>query len=153
MQWANAATTISPASSNTSELLQYLHACCFSPSQTTWIQTIRNGHFTTWLCIPISNITKLLPNSITTALGHLDQKNKNYRSTQESTTTNDTKSFEPSPLQDGKQTHSMYATIQEIHGTTGTIASNQTGRFPVTSAQGMKCLIVLYDYDSNVILA
>jgi hypothetical protein len=73
-QWANAATTISPPSSNTSELIQYLHACCFSPQKITWLQAIRNGHFTTWPGLTHNNLSKLLPPSIATALGHLDQQ-------------------------------------------------------------------------------
>ena len=35
----------------------------------------------------------------------------------------------------------------------GKISTNQTGRFPVTSSRGIKYLIVLYDYDSNAIIA
>jgi hypothetical protein len=30
------------------ELIQYLHATCFSPNESTWIQAIKNNHFTTW---------------------------------------------------------------------------------------------------------
>ena len=31
--------------------------------------------------------------------------------------------------------------------------SSQTGRFPVTSSCGHKCILILYDYASNAILA
>jgi hypothetical protein len=44
----------------------------------------------------------------------------------------------------------VYATaIQE----TGKICTDQTGCFPITSSHGNKYIMVLYDYDSNVILA
>jgi hypothetical protein len=33
------------------------------------------------------------------------------------------------------------------------IATDQTGRFPVTSSQGNQYLLILYDFDSNAILA
>jgi hypothetical protein len=150
---AKAAAIVSPPSTNTSELLQYLHACCFSPSKTTWINAIRNGHFTTWPGVTVGNVTKLLPPSISTALGHLDQKRKNYRSTQEPLSTEETDAIVPSPLPDGKRSHFLYAAIEEIPSPTGAIASDQTGRFPVISASGMQYLIVIYDYDSNAILA
>ena len=35
----------------------------------------------------------------------------------------------------------------------GKIFSNQTGRFPVTSSKGNKYLMVMYDNDTNAILA
>jgi hypothetical protein len=59
----------------------------------------------------------------------------------------------PSPLPDGKRTHSIYAAVETIDAPIGRIASDQTGRFPVTSATGMKYVIIVYDYDSNSILA
>jgi hypothetical protein len=36
---------------------------------------------------------------------------------------------------------------------TGQIYTNQTGRFPTTSCRGNKYIMILYDYDSNAILA
>ena len=46
----------------------------------------------------------------------------------------------------------LYATVEELAGPTGAIASDQTGRFPVTLARGMQYLLVAYDYNSNAIL-
>jgi hypothetical protein len=34
--------------SNQKELINYLHAACFSPVKSTWIKAIKNGHFTSW---------------------------------------------------------------------------------------------------------
>ena len=36
---------------------------------------------------------------------------------------------------------------------TGKVSTDQTGRFPVTSSCGSKYLMVLYNHDSNAILA
>jgi hypothetical protein len=36
---------------------------------------------------------------------------------------------------------------------TGAIASDQRGQFPITSAQAMKYVMVVYNYDSNAIIA
>jgi hypothetical protein len=41
---ANAAIT----STSTADLLQFLHAACFSPTTSTWIKAINAGHFATW---------------------------------------------------------------------------------------------------------
>jgi hypothetical protein len=35
--------------SNQKDLINYLHAACFSPVKSTWITAIKNGHFTSWL--------------------------------------------------------------------------------------------------------
>jgi hypothetical protein len=48
------------------------------------------------------------------------------------------------------QTHWVFMKPIEI---TGQIYSNQTGRFPVTSSRGSKYVMIVYDYDSNAILA
>ena len=36
---------------------------------------------------------------------------------------------------------------------TGKVSTDQTGRFTITSSRGSKYLMVLYDHDSNAILA
>ena len=48
------------------------------------------------------------------------------------------------------RTHWVYQKAIEI---TGQIFSDQTGRFPVTSSRGNKYIMIVYDYDSNSILA
>ena len=63
------------------ELIQYLHGCCFSPTPRTFLRAIKNGNFFTWLGLNIPNITRFLPASIATALGHLDQERENLQST------------------------------------------------------------------------
>ena len=55
------------------ELIQYLHGCCFIPTPRTFLRAIKNGKFLTWPGLNITNITRFLPVFIATALGHLDQ--------------------------------------------------------------------------------
>jgi hypothetical protein len=51
------------------------------------------------------------------------------------------------------QTHQIFATIENTNKIyTGKIYTDQTGRFPVTSSQGNKYVLVLYEYDTNAIL-
>jgi hypothetical protein len=158
---ANAVAANVPTSSNLRKLIQYLHACCFSPPKATWIDAIRIGHFTTWPALTVSAVSKLLPPSTATAPGHLDQKRKNLHSTQPkpppspSSLTQDDNAddLSPAPLPDGKRTNAIYAAISTIEPPTGKISSDQTGCFPVTASTGMKYVLVVYDYDSNAILA
>jgi hypothetical protein len=59
------------------ELVQYLHASCYSPRPSTWIQAINNNQFTTWPGLTACRVTRHLPKSIATAQGHLDKARKN----------------------------------------------------------------------------
>jgi hypothetical protein len=36
--------------------ITYLHACCFSPVQYTWLKAIQNGHFATWPSVTVGKI-------------------------------------------------------------------------------------------------
>ena len=57
----------------------------------------------------------------------------------------------PLPLQEpGVRTQMAYLQTVEF---TGKVSTDQTGRFPVTSSRGSKYLMLLYDHESNAILA
>ena len=57
----------------------------------------------------------------------------------------------PFPLQEPSvQTQMAYLKTVKF---TGKVSTDQTERFPVTSSRGSKYLMVLYDHDSNAILA
>lgn len=145
------------ASSTTGELMQFLHAACFSPVPSTLIKAIHNGHFATWPGFTADNVRKHLPKSIATTKGHLDQTHKNQRSTKTGTKLeepDDSNDITASPPNtDGRPTHLVYAAVLTAPSRTGQIYTDQTGRFPVQSRRGNKYIMVLYDYDSNGILA
>jgi hypothetical protein len=64
--------------------------------------------------------------------------------------------FQPSPpITDRMRTNYVYAAMidDSNNNTKGQIYSDLTGRFPVTSSRGNKYLLVVYDYDSNAIIA
>jgi hypothetical protein len=63
------------------DTITYLHACCFSPLQDTWLKAIQNGHFATWPSVTVENVRKYLPKSDATAKGHMNQIRQNIRST------------------------------------------------------------------------
>ena len=60
---------------------KFLHAACFSPVSQTFIDAINAGFFTSWPGLNAALISKHLPKSEATTLGHLDQTRKNIRST------------------------------------------------------------------------
>jgi hypothetical protein len=142
--------------STIADQMAFLHSACFSPVPSTLIQAIDNGHFTSWPGFSSHNIKHHLPKSLATAYGHLDQKRKGIRSTQPKPTQPvglpafpmDTINADPIP-DHNTSNHVCYA----IDDTTGRVYSDQTGRFPVQATTGNKYVVVVYDYDSNAILA
>lgn len=117
------------------ELVQFLHRTCFSPTVSTWIDAIAAGFFATWPGLTVDLVRKHLPPSEATTLGHMRQTYQNTRSTQ--------------PKTESCSNLVYAATFQP----TGHIYSDQTGRFPHTSSRGNKYIMIVYDYDSNAILA
>ena len=63
------------------ELATYLHATLGSPVPSTLLQAIRSHHLTTFPGLTTNLITKHLPKSLATVLGHQDQEAKHLRST------------------------------------------------------------------------
>jgi hypothetical protein len=134
------------------ELVKYLHACCFSPATSTFIKAVQNGNFITWPGLEASTIRKFLPDSIATAKGHLDQEQKNLQSTKPTTTPSDEfNDFFPTPSTPNEVTNEccalLFPFVPKHVGYT-----DLTGRFPHISARGNKYLLIVYDFDSNAIL-
>jgi hypothetical protein len=134
------------------ELIQYLHACCFSPSSSTFIKAVRNGNFITWPGLDTKLIHKYLPDSIATAKGHLDQEQQNLQSTKEPTIPTLDEDFFPTSPEPTTTTNEccavLFPFVPKHVGYT-----DLTGRFPHVSARGNKYLLIVYDFDSNAILA
>jgi hypothetical protein len=89
---------------------------------------------------------KHLSKSTATTKGHLNQQRQNARTTQVKTT-NEGK--EESDIDHGIKTQFVYAAAIDA----GQIYTDETGRFPVVLSKGNKYIMILYDYDSNAILA
>jgi hypothetical protein len=133
-------------------VIQFLHKALFSPSKFTLLKAINNNNqLTTWPGMTTENVTKHLQKSFATTLGHQDQTRKNARSTQPQPPIDEKSEQEPDPISPQQRTHQVFTAI--VDSGTGKIYTDQTGRFPVTSSRGNKYLFLLYDYDSNDILA
>ena len=111
------------------DLVQYLHRAAFSPLVSTWTQAINSGFFATCNGLTSDLVHKHLPNYLATAKGNLRQNRKNVRSTKKVPYLN-IPIITPSIL-----THIIF--MKEIK-VAGKIATNQIGRFPVTSSRGRK---------------
>ena len=134
------------------ELTQFLHAACGSLVPSTWIKAIDTRHFATWSGLTSANVKKYLPTEIATSKGHLNQQCQNIRSMQlkqmSHLSTNMTVSNDTTPLTEN-MTEDVYVDAIEA---TGKIFTDLTGHFPVTSSKGNKYIMLLYHYDTNVIL-
>jgi hypothetical protein len=132
--------------SNQKDLINYIHAACFSPVKSTCITAIKNGHFTSWPGLTEHDVEKRLSKSTSTTKVHLNQQRQHARSTK----VKDPKVIITEPdLDQGIKTQYVYAATIDA----GQIYTDQTGRFPVVSSKENKYIMILYDYDSNVILA
>jgi hypothetical protein len=132
--------------SSQKDLINYLHAACFSPIKSTWITAIKNGSFTSWQGLTEHAVEKHLSKYTSTTNGHLNQQRKNARTTK----IKESKVIVTEPdLDHVIKTQFVYAAT--IYA--GQIYTDQTDRFPVVSSEGNKYIMILYDYDSNVILA
>ena len=63
------------------ELILYLHGCCFSPTPRTFLKLISNGNFLTWPGLNNQQLLKHIPPNIMKDLGHMEQERKNLQST------------------------------------------------------------------------
>jgi hypothetical protein len=66
---------------NQKYLINYLHAACFSPVNSTWITAIKNGFFSSWPGLTEHAVEKHLYKSTSTTKGHLNQQIQNARTT------------------------------------------------------------------------
>ncbi len=143
----NKLNVITPVKQHAQTLIQYLHAALFSLAKSTIIKALQNNHFTGWpVCTP-DNVHKYLQDTPATAKGHLDQHRKNLQSTCASKPTDD--NFPP---QNTTRTHQVAATILQ-HIDKDLAYFDLTGAFPYTLARGHKYVFILYDYNTNAILA
>jgi hypothetical protein len=137
------------------DLATYLHASAGFPSISTFTKAIKNGNFLTWPGIDTLSFTKHLPKSIPTTKGHLDQERKNLQSTTPTIqikTEEDNDNYFPTPESPNKKSYQASAKLIEFN-TKNTGYGDLTGRFPHKSSRGNQYLLIIYDYDSNAILA
>jgi hypothetical protein len=66
---------------NTEALIHYLHKVLFSPTKSALLQAVKDGHLITWPGLTEDTINKHFKLTPATAMGHMNQRRHNIRST------------------------------------------------------------------------
>lgn len=132
----------------------FSHATLFSPPLST-LQIALNEHWVTGFPgLNSKSLRRHPPQSKATTKGHMDQIRQGTRSTKPKPIQVDElvkiEDIKPPPLQDTIRSKACFATMMGIDPT-GKIYTDQTGRLPVPSSQGMNYIFVMYVYDPNYI--
>jgi hypothetical protein len=128
---------------NTGALVHYLHNALFSPTKSSMLQAVKDGHLITWPGLTEHAINKNLKLTPATAMGHMNQRRQNIRSTSKAPIEK-----QPTPDTDlGTKTHLVYAIVVDQ----GQLYTDLTGKFPVQSSKGNSYVMVCYVYDCNYV--
>jgi hypothetical protein len=113
---------------NTGALVHYLHKALFSPTKSALLQAVKDGHLVTWPCLTEEAIHKHLKLTPATAMGHMNHRRQNIRSTSKTPIAD-----KPTPDTDlGTKIHLVYAVLVDQ----GQHYTDLTGKFPVWSSKG-----------------
>ena len=136
------------------ELANFLHGAMFSPTVSTLRKAIRNKQLLTFPGINDIDFTKYVEDSVPTNMGHIRQERKFLRSTKckisEETDVN-MNDHDYNPVKEEKQ----YCLLSKLVPFTAKELAygDMTGQFPYKSSRGNQYIYIMYDYDSNMILA
>jgi hypothetical protein len=112
---------------NTGALFHYLHKALFSPKKSAMLQAVQDGHPFTWPGLTEDAINKHLKLTPATAMGHMNQRRQNKRSTSKVPIEK-----QQSPDTDlGTKTHLVYAVVVDQ----GQLYTDLPGKFPVRSSK------------------
>jgi hypothetical protein len=128
---------------NTGALFHYLHKALFSPTKSALLQAVKNGHLITWPGLTEDTVHKQLKLTPATAMGHMNQRSQNIRSTSKPP-------IADAPQNDtdlGTQTHLVYAVLVDQ----GQLYTDLTAKFPVRFSKGKSYVMVCYVYDCNYV--
>ena len=135
------------------QLMRYLHACAGFPTTDTWIHAINRGYFITWPGLTAARVRLYLPKSEETALGHQKLVRQGIRSTSKGGHTSKGATNEQITSKDVGRKRHVEACSVPVTELKGIIGTDQTGRFPITSARGHKYVFLLCDVDTGHIQA
>jgi hypothetical protein len=126
---------------NTGALVHYLHKALFSPTKAAMLQAVKDGHLITWPGLTEDDINKHLKLTPATAMGHMNQRRQNIRSTSKTPI----EKQQPPDTDLGTKTHLVYAVVVDQ----GQLYTDLTVEFPVRSSKGNSYVMVCYIYDCN----
>ena len=117
-------------------LIKFHHASAGYPTTTTWKAAIRKGFYLGWPGLTETRVTKYHDKSIPTVKGHQQLVRQNTRST--------TTHYKPRT-----RAHQLAVTIEPKSEFTNRIAFDLCGRYPITSGNNNKYILILHDIDAN----
>jgi hypothetical protein len=133
--------------SNTGALFNYLHKALFSHTKSALLQAVKNGHLITWPGLTEKAINKHLMLTPATAMGHMNQRRQNIRSTLKTPFTADSEDITTTNTSPGTKTHLVHAVLVDQ----GQLYTDLTGNFSVRSSKGNSYVMVCYVYDCNYV--
>ena len=133
------------------ELAMYHHTTLGIPAPSTLLRAIWNGRLIGIPGLTTNLISKHLPPSIATAMGHQYQEATSLLSTRVSVETNTAVDHDISPIVKPKSHNicTMLVPTKQILRS----YSDQTGKLPTFSSRGNHYILILYNYDTNSIHA
>ena len=130
---------------STREVVRFLHAALGYPTKTTLLTAAQKGNLVTFPGLTPNNINRHFPESEETQKGHMRQTRQGVRSTK--VIDEDAMlGIQPKP---GTKHKDVY--LRVFYATKKAMYSDQTGKFPITSARGNKYIMVAVELDGNYI--
>eukprot|EP00978_Attheya_sp_CCMP212_P040835 scaffold226906_cov28-Attheya_sp.AAC.1 len=111
-------------------------------------QTWSKGFLATFPGLTEDLVKKHLPRSIDTAKGHLQQQRQGLQSTKNKHPPTKPDAY---TVEGPSRTNVFMAAVEPI--ATGRAFGDLTGQYPHMSSRGNKYLLIIYDYDTNAIIA
>lgn len=130
---------------STKEIVRFLHAALGYPTKATLLTAAQKGNLVTFPGLTPNNINRHFPESEETQKGHMRQTRQGVRSTK--VIDEDAMlGIQPKP---GTKHKDVY--LRVFDATKKAMYSDQTGKFPITSARGNKYIMVAVELDGNYI--
>jgi hypothetical protein len=130
---------------STKEVMRFLHATLGNPTQATLLTAAQHGNLVTFPGMTPKNISRHFPESDETQQGHMNQTKQGVRSTK----IVDEDAILGVKRQPGVKHKDVYLIV--FDATKKSMFSDQTGKFPITSARGNKYIMVAVELDGNYI--
>jgi hypothetical protein len=128
---------------NKGALIHYFNKALFSRTKSAMLQAVKDGHLITWPGQTEDAINKHLKLTPATAMGYINQRRQNIRSTSKAPIE---KKQEPD-TDLGTINHLVYAVLVDQ----SQLYTDLTGKFPVRSSKGNSYVMVCYIYDCNYV--
>ena len=128
----------------TEDLIKFYHGCLLFPVKSMWLKAIKAGYFKGWPGLTNKRVQKHIKVVDETEKGHMNRVQQGQRSSKTPPKGDHMDTPEQTPT--NEKTHLIFMTMVEA---TGKIYSDQTGRFPITSARGHAYVVIFYNYDGN----